>query len=87
VGYATPTPLSPANLDIFFFKMPPAGSRSSYFNETNVLGKAIDSAINQNPWITLTIPDLVFHPFLETTPHAMATPRPVQNTTGRERKI
>jgi exopolysaccharide biosynthesis predicted pyruvyltransferase EpsI len=58
--------------------MPPAGPRSSYFNETNVLGKAIDSNINQNPNIALAkrveiTRDLVFHPFLDTTPQAMAT--------------
>jgi hypothetical protein len=57
--------------------MPPADSRSSYVNEANVLGKAIDSTINQNPWIALATPveitrDLDFHPFLETTTHAMA---------------
>jgi hypothetical protein len=59
--------------------MPPAsGSRSSYFNETNLLGKAIDYTINQNTWITIATPVeitryLVCHPFLDTTAHAMAT--------------
>jgi hypothetical protein len=61
------------NLASSFFKMPPVVSRSSYFNETNVLRKAIDSTIDQNPWITLATTvgitrNLDFHPFLETTP-------------------
>jgi hypothetical protein len=47
----------------------PAGTWSSYFNETNV----IEYTINQNPSIALATPveitrDLVFHSFLETIP-------------------
>jgi hypothetical protein len=40
----------------FFFKMPPAASRSSYISETNVIAKVIDYIINWNPCIVLDKP-------------------------------
>jgi hypothetical protein len=64
----------------------PAAAQSSYFNDTNVLGKVIDSTINQNHWIALATPveinrTFVFHPFLETTPQQCPSPWLVQDTT------
>jgi hypothetical protein len=57
---------------VFFFKMPPAVCMSSYVSETNVVAKVIDSTINWTPCIALAkqwkLTELVFHPFLETTP-------------------
>jgi hypothetical protein len=44
------------NLEIFFFKIPPADSGSIYSHETIVGGTAIDSPLNENPSIALATP-------------------------------
>jgi hypothetical protein len=59
------------------FKKPPAASRSSYVSETNVVAKVTGSTINQTACIAQAKPveinrTFVFHPFLETTPKAIA---------------
>jgi hypothetical protein len=67
-----PPPLNRESSVFFFFKMPPAASRSSYVSETNVVAKVIESTFNWNPCIALAKSveinkTFVFHPFLETT--------------------
>jgi hypothetical protein len=72
--------------------MPPAAYLSSYVGETNVFAKVIDTTINRTPCIALAKPveinrTCVFHPFLETTPQAMANLAwPVQDAIDPERK-
>ena len=50
-----PPPLSTANLMRFFFNTRPAGTQSSYFNETNVVRKAVEVCIIVGPQITLAM--------------------------------
>jgi hypothetical protein len=57
---------------------------------TSVKPMWLERSSTLNPYIALAKPaeiNIIFHPFLGTTPKAMATLASVEDTTDRERKI